>query len=908
MNKHIVLAMLATGVFTWNMLSQTIGPVITNGLAEPYGVAVDTNNNYYITDSANNRIVKYSGSGDVSVLAGSGDYGTEDGTGLLAAFYSPQGIAAVPAGFVVADSGNHRIRLVTLDGVTSTLAGSTAGFSNAVGVAAQFNAPAGLAADASGNVYIADQLNNAIRRLNLDTLAVDTVLATNISRPAAIALDGQGRMFIADTGNNAIKVYETNTLKLVAGSNDRAVSGSADAVIGVNALFKGPRGLLWVGGNTGLLVSDSGNGLLRRIYFNTNYNTYSVETYARSSDEGLMTPIGLAIDNQGNTIIVDLGKNALLRIPTTQVIQPPVMAPSIGVVTLVTNIFNDLTTKLTPVVNGTFFNDTVAAIRENDTNTLIHYNLEATQNRDEVPDPSSASGNTPPVYADGSPSLPDSIIGPSQIRPDITIKAIGVAAGRQPSPVVSASFRFEVAGPVIMGNNPASFALTNYTINAEMRYTTDGSDPTETSRLYVPGQKLNILNGTNDVVFRVRGFKANYHPSVVSSKTFRFADLQTSSIGVTHDFLAGIGSTIVIPVEVRLFNGDQLRTLQFRAEVASTEPGVPHVSTQFRPLNITTNDYIPVVGPQVPGTNAVFNYSSYTNADGSPGLAISFIGTNANMLVTNVATVALLAVPIPRTAFEGQRYTVSVLEPSGTSDGGQTPVLISALGPRIITVSNLSYVVGDVAVAEWYNAGDFGNGNLNNNDVNPAFYASLGIRVPFAFSDLFDAMDAYPLDTAASTGGDGQIRFLDWQITLLRSLRLTTNNWSRSWAAGGNRLSFNASLNSSPDLPAQRLTSADDGVVWSRQAIVGAAVVENAQPGQTVSVPVYLKVTHSYSVKGLQFRAMVIPDGAAPPLDQPVQFIPEGGLPSPTTLSGLQEGLPINQAAGAWSLVQNPFP
>jgi hypothetical protein len=75
-----------------------------------------------------------------------------------------------------------------------------------------------------------------------------------------------------------------------------------------------------------------------------------------------------------------------------------------------------------------------------------------------------------------------------------------------------------------------------------------------------------------------------------------------------------------------------------------------------------------------------------------------------------------------------------------------------------------------------------------------------------------------------------------------------------------------------------------------------------------VDVPVRIKVASGYKVAGLQFRAIVNSEGAAPPVVQPVQFIQDLALPTPITIKGGQEGLPANQVAAAWSLLQNPFP
>jgi hypothetical protein len=386
--------------------------------------------------------------------------------------------------------------------------------------------------------------------------------------------------------------------------------------------------------------------------------------------------------------------------------------------------------------------------------------------------------------------------------------------------------------------------------------------------------------------------------------------LKTVPSALPH-FRAGVGSTIVVPVDVKLATDDVLHSLQFRVEV-TPDVGAPPISDQFRYLHMGTNEFIslPIVSEDLPKVD------SYAT-DNTTGLAISFVSNSSLFPISpeqslggpeaeEIATVALLAVPIPPSAQVGQSYTIGVRFPSGTSDGRQTAINMTTFPDRKIAITNISYVVGDSGIADWYNAGDFGNGNLNNNDVNNAFLASLGIFTPYPFSDVFDAMDAFPEDSSVSVGGDGQIRFLDWNVISERSLRLTESNWGRSWTDGGSRAALGANLNGAASTPAESFSNAPKPA-WSRDGSVSARTVENVAPGSAVTVPVYGKMAAGKQIKGMQFRATVLPDADAPAVDQHVQFVANSALPSPVSLQGLDKRLPLNQAVGAWSLTQNAF-
>lgn len=186
----------------------------------PYSVALDGAGNVYVADFLNHRIrVVDPVTGAASTLAGSGTAGFMNATGAAAQFNFPTGVAVDGAGNVyVADQLNHRIRAITPGGVVTTLAGSgAAGFANGTGTVAQFSSPAGVGVDGSGNVYVADQGNNRIRTITsagvVSTLAGSgtagfmdaTGLTAQFNAPAGVAVNGTG-VYVADQSNHRIRL------------------------------------------------------------------------------------------------------------------------------------------------------------------------------------------------------------------------------------------------------------------------------------------------------------------------------------------------------------------------------------------------------------------------------------------------------------------------------------------------------------------------------------------------------------------------------------------------------------------------------------------------------------------------------------------------------------------------------
>jgi sugar lactone lactonase YvrE len=182
----------------------------------PYDIAVDTAGNVYVTDNGNHRIRKISPAGVVTTFAGSNTGGYADGTGALAKFYYPHGVALDSVGNLYVTESNNRIRKISPAGVVTTLAGSgTAGLLDGNGTAAKFNQPEGVAVDSAGNVYVVEFY--CIRKISPDGV-VTTLTGSGTSGYAdgtgtvarfdglrCIAIDNTGNLYVTDSNNHRIR-------------------------------------------------------------------------------------------------------------------------------------------------------------------------------------------------------------------------------------------------------------------------------------------------------------------------------------------------------------------------------------------------------------------------------------------------------------------------------------------------------------------------------------------------------------------------------------------------------------------------------------------------------------------------------------------------------------------------------
>jgi len=188
----------------------------------PAGIALDCAGNLYVADVNNHTVRKVTAAGVVTTLAGqAGVAGSSDGVGTAATFSGPHGVAVDRDGNVyVADTDNSTIRRISRDGIVTTLAGTAGvtGGRDGIGAEATFRFPQDLAADSAGNVYVAEVNSHTIRVISPQGLVTTiagkqgesgsedgTAADARFNFPRGLAVDGEGNVYVADSNNYAIR-------------------------------------------------------------------------------------------------------------------------------------------------------------------------------------------------------------------------------------------------------------------------------------------------------------------------------------------------------------------------------------------------------------------------------------------------------------------------------------------------------------------------------------------------------------------------------------------------------------------------------------------------------------------------------------------------------------------------------
>ena len=771
-----------------------------------------------VVDQANQQLRYVSLAGAVSNLAGvTGVVGTNNGAALGSAQFSyPTGIAVANDGVTlyIADTGNNSIRVLNSNNVVSTLA--TSYLYN--GTSHLFHSPAAVALDNNNNVWIADSYNQVI----------------------------------CEVTNGTTQAYGIAGTYRVSGTNDSATASTAQ--------FNLPSGLLW-DPNLGILViSDSDNATIRSL---TNSSSgYAVQTLAGLagvpgdvdgplSTAELRHPVGLSIDVvDTGYYFADWGNNALRVLQPTQPPPAPVAIanPALGYVIYAGATEDAQFVPFTQPVS--VFNNAVnLSVEQNDgtVETYVTYGATGTT----IPAPTTNSIYEKAfVYQinEGEPP-PVPLLTGVGILPAMTIKAISIAPGRPSSQAVSAEIDFITANPTITGANSKAVTLTDVTSNAQIFYTLDGNPPTngaaDTFGPVLSGQTI-AFNLTSNTTLSAQATAQNFAPSGVSTAFFSPTNFSADQITfgfesgeASSQFITAPGQTYIAPVTLSLIpSAEIMYTLQFSLAISNlgSAPAVPVTGANAFTFSSMLEKpkpgssppvYEPIPPAMVAGGLLLTNNNSYdllevgwlerppaTNLyDTTAQTLITYSQDHDTMFLNTGGQVVVggFSFQVPTTATLGEQYEIQIANPSGTSDGISTAVYIVAPtngsmsnGPissvKFVTVGSARYLVGDVAPFYWFNAGDFGDSYLQDNDVTETFQTAIyqynGTNVATQHSDYFDAMDSsdgsdnnYYLGTDTAINnieyGDGVLAVDDVYVTFRRSLDPTLYWFDRYDTATG---------------------------------------------------------------------------------------------------------------------------
>jgi sugar lactone lactonase YvrE len=302
------------------------GPALTATFHFPEDIAFDRDDNFYITDVLN-KVIRRLNAGQVTSFAGNGEFDIVNGQGTAAKFKSPFSITVDAAGNIYSsDDNDPRIRKITPAGDVTTYAGTaTSGFADGKADEAQFRAGSYIAADAAGNIFVSDGLNNRIRKMGTNGQVITVAgsdpggfsegngAAAKFSFPGGITIDKQNNLYIADRGNFRIrKITPAGNVSTLAGSGKQ---GTRDGNPGEAEFTLDMRDLVVdVDGN--LYLSDLNR--IRKI------TPQGVVSTIAGSDGGFVDgdgpsakfdfPNGMTINKRGDIFIADLVNNRIRKL------------------------------------------------------------------------------------------------------------------------------------------------------------------------------------------------------------------------------------------------------------------------------------------------------------------------------------------------------------------------------------------------------------------------------------------------------------------------------------------------------------------------------------------------------------------------------------------------------------------
>ena len=316
-------------------LSGERGPATAAGLNEPKGITLDGQGNLLIADSENHVIRRVDrASGTILTIAGCPFIPEQEVARVekvTAAGEDPfsEGISTAERPFAQQADLSGTVRYVVNGAGMSKRFGGDGG----PAIQALLNFPTAIAVDQAGHLYIADTMNHRIRRIDAETGVMSTLAGlghprfsgdggpagkAGLNEPAAVVAHG-GRLYVADQSNNRVRVIDLNTqtIATVAGTGSAVYNG--DGMPALEASLAGPSGLA-VGPDGTLYIADTFNGRIRAVDPVTGTistvvgdgGEYRYQGPTEASSGSLSRPSGIAVDREGNLLITD-SDNHLVR-------------------------------------------------------------------------------------------------------------------------------------------------------------------------------------------------------------------------------------------------------------------------------------------------------------------------------------------------------------------------------------------------------------------------------------------------------------------------------------------------------------------------------------------------------------------------------------------------------------------
>lgn len=536
------------------------------------------------------------------IKTNAGFNGVGDGTGnrnqgvfnANARFFQPSGLAEAGDGsLIVTDFGNHRVKVVTVAGLTTNLYGVASNYwwtgTTPTGGTAlkgwsdgavwepdgglgnvQARQPFGVAIGPDGTVYTTEDYYHILRKVTganiqvpppwppppptgpIATAGYGQVILTWTASAGATnynikrSTSSGGETTIASTTGTSYtdmtNLLDGTTYFYVLSALNTGGEGQNSTEVSATPLFSPPPTNLIVVttyfGLVSLVWSPSAGATSYNIKRSTSTNTET--TIASTASTGYSDT---SVVNGETYYYVVSAVNAGGENPTnSQEVSarpplPPVPSPRIGYVDFpptstpvpYTSVFHPVSS------SGVTFNNDAFIVIIGAAGSQTYYTYSNTPAVTNVPDPTSTSSSAPVGYLDGLSISVVANLTVAQILPNVAIKAVGEQPGHPNSAIVSALFQFVVGNPGIYGANAALFSVSNITAGAQMYYTIDGSDPTNDGSgtsigPITSGTSLSLnVTGTN-LQFKIRGFRANYQPSGIVTNLFSAANFVANAI------------------------------------------------------------------------------------------------------------------------------------------------------------------------------------------------------------------------------------------------------------------------------------------------------------------------------------------------------------------------------------------